>query len=324
MTLMIGALGMTDIMKEYLDILGNTVLNYTTRVNLSESATNKEAVGLAEALDGDWLASSGVSLEGKTMVLEVYSANNGLVRFVDGENRMLPLTDDGVYLCQRLKDVAEIGETITISPYGVEEKYEVKVAGYHRSMVTENVVMSARYAAEIGLPCRVSAIFTDRSADDVEASPIIAGKQDKSGMMATYDSFRDILYGMVLVLVVAAAVLGVVVLYNLGVMSYLERSRELATLKVLGFRDRQIGRLLISQNIWLTVIGVLIGLPAGMWVLWYLCTALISEYEFAIRISARTCIVSMLLTFGVSLLVGRMVARKNRRIDMVEALKGAE
>ena len=54
----------------------------------------------------------------------------------------------------------------------------------------------------------------------------------------------------------------------LGIMSYLERSRELATLKVLGFRDKQIGRLLlISQNIWLTVVGVIIGLPAGVWVL---------------------------------------------------------
>lgn len=324
MMLMIGALGMTDILDDCLDTLGNKVLNYTTRLNLSESATNEEARALAEKLDGDWLASAGVSLEGKTVVLEIYSADNGLIRFVDGDNRLLPLSDDGVYLCQRLKDVAAIGETITIAPYGVEEKYEVRVAGYHRSMVTENVVMSAKYAEKIGIPYRISAVFTDRSAGDVAASPIITGKQDKNGMMETYDSFMGILNVMVLVLVAAAAVLGVVVLYNLGIMSYLERSRELATLKVLGFRDKQIGRLLISQNIWLTVIGVVIGLPAGVWVLWYLCTALASEYEFAIRISAKTCVLSMLLTFGVSLLVGKMVARKNKHIDMVEALKGAE
>ena len=324
MMLMIGALGMTDLLEDYLDTLGNKVLNYTTRLNLSESATNEEALSLAEELDGDWLASAGVSLEGKTVVLEIYSADNDLMRFVDGDDRLLPLSDDGVYLCQRLKDVADIGATITIAPYGVEEKYEVRVAGYHRSMVTENVVMSAKYAEEIGIPYRISAVFTDRSAGDVAASPIITGKQDKNGMMETYDSFMGILNAMVLVLVAAAAVLGVVVLYNLGIMSYLERSRELATLKVLGFRDKQIGRLLISQNIWLTVIGVVIGLPAGVWVLWYLCTALASEYEFVIRLSAKTCFLSMLLTFGVSLLVGKMVARKNKHIDMVEALKGAE
>ena len=129
---------------------------------------------------------------------------------------------------------------------------------------------------------------------------------------------------MVIILVVAAVILGVVVLYNLGVMSYVERSRELATLKVLGFRNRTIGKLLISQNIWLTVIGVLIGLPAGVGVLQWLLAALAGEYEMKLMLGPLTYCVSILLTFGVSLLVGLMVARKNKKIDMVEALKGAE
>ena len=113
-------------------------------------------------------------------------------------------------------------------------------------------------------------------------------------------------------------------LYNLGVMSYTERHRELATLKVLGFRDKAIGKLLIAQNIWLTVIGVLIGIPAGLGVLKILVTALVSEYELSLAIGWSTFVISIALTFGVSLLVGLMVARKYRKIDMVEALKGAE
>lgn len=129
---------------------------------------------------------------------------------------------------------------------------------------------------------------------------------------------------MVLIFVLAAVVLGVVVLYNPGVMSYVERSRELATLKVLGFRDKQIGKLLISQNVWLTVIGVLVGLPAGVGVLYVLITSLVSEYELKLTMGVLTYSVSILLTFGVSMAVGFMVARKNKKIDMVEALKGAE
>ena len=100
--------------------------------------------------------------------------------------------------------------------------------------------------------------------------------------------------------------------------------RELATLKVLGFRNRAIGKLLISQNIWLTVIGVIVGLPAGVGVLEWLLTALAGEYEMKLMLGPLTYCVSILLTFGVSLLVGFMVARKNKKIDMVEALKGAE
>ena len=129
---------------------------------------------------------------------------------------------------------------------------------------------------------------------------------------------------MVGILVIAAIALGIVVLYNLGVMSYVERHRELATLKVLGFRDKHIGKLLISQNIWLTVIGVLLGIPAGVGVLHVLITALVSEYELSLTLGILTYVISIALTFGVSLLVGLMVSRKNKKIDMVEALKGTE
>ena len=86
---------------------------------------------------------------------------------------------------------------------------------------------------------------------------------EEQAMMDSYDSFMEIMDFMVLIFVIAAIILGVIVLYNLGIMSYLERSRELATLKVLGFCDRHIGRLLIRQHFWLTVAGVLLGRPDG-------------------------------------------------------------
>lgn len=324
MMLLVGAMGMSDTLKEFLRVLDDDVLNYSTRVNLSDNSSNEEALYLADELNGDWVASSGVSLDGKTVALEIYSAENNLIRFVDENNKLLDLTDDGVYLCLRLADNAEIGGYITISPYGSDEKYEVRVAGYYRSVVTENIVMTEKYAEEIGIPYHIGAVFTNTDIDNIEASPIITGKQDKRGMMESYDSFMEIMNVMVAVLVAAAVVLGIVVLYNLGVMSYLERSRELATLKVLGFRDKQIGRLLISQNVWLTAVGVVIGLPAGFWVLWYLCKALATEYELKVCVGIPTYIISLLVTFGVSLFVGIVVSGKNKKIDMVEALKGAE
>jgi len=74
----------------------------------------------------------------------------------------------------------------------------------------------------------------------------------------------------------------------------------------------------------LTVIGVVVGLPAGYAVLYALVMSLISEYELSITIGPLTYIVSILVTFGVSTVVGLFVARKNKDIDMVEALKGRE
>ncbi len=118
--------------------------------------------------------------------------------------------------------------------------------------------------------------------------------------------------------------LGVIVLYNFGVISYTEQYREMATLKVVGFQDRKIGSLLIGQNPWLSVLGVAVGIPAGIGTLGYLLHALAGEYEMKMTVSVQAILVSILLTVEISLLVSLMMARKNKKIDMVEALKGAE
>ena len=121
-----------------------------------------------------------------------------------------------------------------------------------------------------------------------------------------------------------AILLGAGVLYNFGIMSYTERYREMATLKVVGFKDKKIGRLLIDQNMWLSLTGVVIGIPLGILTLDYLLKTLAGEYEMSLTVSAVAYIISVMLTFGMSLPVRLMVEKKKKKIDMVEALKGAE
>lgn len=324
MLLLVGGLGMKDTMQSFMKMLDEDISNYTTKINLSESSDNDAVKELAEEVKGDWQASSGISYEGNTVTLEIYHADNEKIRFLDKENNLMKLTDEGVYLCLRLADTAEIGDTIEFSPYGSEETYQVKVAGYVRSLMSECIMMTDSYAESIGIDYHIGSIYTDQKSETIEDSALISGKQDKDMIMDTYDTFMEIMNLMVFIFVIAAVVLGTVVLYNLGVMSYVERYRELATLKVLGYRDKHIGKLLISQNIWLTIIGVIIGLPAGVGVLNILIISLLSEYELSLTLGVLTYSVSIIVTFGVSLIVGWMVSKKNRKIDMVEALKGAE
>lgn len=324
MVLMVGGLGMRDTMAGFLDLLNNDISNYTTKINLIDDADVKKSKSLAEETGGDWESLCGISLDGDTVTLDIIHNPNGLFNVIDEDNRRMTLSDEGVYLCLRLRDRASIGDEITFSPYGETQTYTAKVVGYNRSVMTESVTMTDALADKLGIDYRVSSVYTDKKTGEISNSDLISGKQDKAQLMETFNSFVEIMDSMVIILVLAAVILGVVVLYNLGVMSYVERSRELATLKVLGFRNRAIGKLLISQNIWLTFIGVLIGLPAGVGVLQWLLTALAGEYEMKLMLGVLTYSVSMLLTFGVSLLVGLMVARKNKKIDMVEALKGAE
>lgn len=324
MILLVGGLGMRDTMAGFLDLLDNGVSHYATKVNLVENTDPRSAEQLIADLDADWESYSGVSLDGESVTLDIVNNEKGRFSIINEDNEPIDLQDDGAYLCLRLADKAKIGEFIEFSPYGGKDTYRVKVVGYNRSIMTESITITDKLAEELGIGYGISALYTEKSSDDIHSSELISGKQDKGQLMDSFSSFVGIMDSMVLILVIAAVILGIVVLYNLGVMSYVERSRELATLKVLGFRSRKIGRLLISQNVWLTVIGVVLGLPAGVGVLYWLLTALASEYELKLMLGPLTYTVSVLLTFGVSLFVGWMVARKNKKIDMVEALKAAE
>ena len=324
MVLLVGGLGMKDTMDAFLDVFYEKAINYTTRVNLDgENMTPEEGKALAESLEGDWAAERAIQIGDRGYSLEIYSVTHDKVRFADTDMRIVPLTDDGVYICSRIAREYSLkaGDELSFSPYDSNEHYTVPVAGVLDSM-TEGIFMTDAFADRTGISYTVSSVFTD--AAEIPDDPHILNKQSKQSIMDSFDVFMDLMNKMIWLLVIAAVILGIVVLYNLGVMSYTERYREMATLKVVGFKDSKIGRLLISQNLWLTVLGILIGVPAGIGVLQYLLTALASEYELKLVLGLPTWLVSILLTFGVSLLVGLMVARKNRHIDMVAALKTAE
>lgn len=324
MLLLVGAFGMKDTMDSYLALIDNEVYQYTTRIHMTEDADHEDVYQFANSVDGDMLAQSSVRIKDKAISLEIYHITHDFVRFIDEDNNRVTLQDDGVYICLRLAKDYAIGDVMEISSYGSSETYQVKVAGILRSMMSENIVMTETYAKSVHIPYHMNVVFTDKQQTEIQEASFIAGKQTKDALIDSYDTFMELMNIMISIFVFAAMVLGSVVLYNLGVMSYIERFRELATLKVVGFKDKHIGRILISQNIWLTILGVCIGLPSGIGVLHILILSLMSEYEFKLTIGILTYLVSILLTFGVSLVVGLCIAKKNKKIDMVEALKGIE
>ena len=151
---------MKDTMERFLEMFNKDISNYTTKINLSKSSSKEDALSLALDVGGDWQASCGISYEGKTITLEVYSNDNEKIRFLKENDELLKLSDEGVYLCLRLKDTARIGDTIEFSPYGSEKTYEVKVAGYLRSLESEYELSLSlgfmTYLISIGLTFGVS------------------------------------------------------------------------------------------------------------------------------------------------------------------------
>ena len=324
MVLLVGGMGMKDTLDAFVDVFYQKGINYQTKVNLdTENTTNDQALALAEKYSADWGALSSVQIGDKGYALEIYGVKNDKVRFANEDMAFGTLESDGAYICSRMAKEMQlsVGDSLTFSPYDSDQKYTVKICGILRSM-SESLVMTGEYASSIGFDYAINTLYTD--AGEIETAAQILNTQSKQAIIDSFDTFTQLMNEMVVILVAAAVVLGIVVLYNLGVMSYTERYREMATLKVVGFQDKKIAGLLISQNLWLTVVGILIGLPAGVGVLQYLLTALASEYEMKLAIGPRTFLLSILLTFLVSLIVGLMVAKKNKHIDMVAALKTEE
>ena len=122
-----------------------------------------------------------------------------------------------------------------------------------------------------------------------------------------------------------ALALAFVICYNMGLMNFTERTREYATLKVLGYHQREIRRLILSENLILTFAGTLLGIRPGILltdVVMHACEP--ESASYAGTPAFRSILLSCLITCAFSVLIQLLLTRKVRSIDMVEALKSVE
>ena len=326
MLMLVASFGMNETMDNFMATFYDGTAAYATKIFLSSDADNEEAVRLADKLDGDYSASVSAKVGDKTVSADVYNITHDMYRFIDEDSKIIPLPEKGALICKRLaKDFdAKPGDIVTIEPYGTDESYDILISGINGSL-TESISMTEEYAETIGLTgseaYKINSVYTMTAKDQIDTGRDITSVQSKQDIMDSFDSFMKIFYFFIIVLVAASVLLCLIVLYNLGIMSYMERYREMATLKVLGFRNKAIGRLLISQNLWIALAGTLLGIPAGIWALNYLMDMLAGEYEMETVIGPLSILPAVALNLGVALIVGWMIARRNRAINMVEALK---
>lgn len=130
---------------------------------------------------------------------------------------------------------------------------------------------------------------------------------------------------MVVLLIVVSAILGFVIIYNLGILSFSEKHYQFATLKVLGFKDKQIKNIYVKQNLWLSVVGIIVALPLGYLLINYIFQAALGDnYDFVAEIKMSSYVYATIGSLIVTLFVNKVLSRKVKTIDMVTSLKGNE
>jgi hypothetical protein len=167
--------------------------------------------------------------------------------------------------------------------------------------------------------------FAATYPDKIAAAMAICGGGTVKNLEDGMNSMLNMMYSLIALLIVVSIVLAIVIIYNLGIMSFSEKEYQFATLKVLGYKYKQIKKIFIKQNIWIGVFAILIALPLGNYMTDYIFKNAIGDtYDFEAMIKPVTFIMSSIGTFVVVYIVNQFLAKKIKKIDMVSSLKGNE
>ena len=140
-------------------------------------------------------------------------------------------------------------------------------------------------------------------------------------MLSSYLELVNLVMGFMLVLAVSLAV---IVLYSLGLLSFEERQKEMATLKVLGFGTKKLRKLMLQQNIILSVIGAFLGIPLGSVMLKLLVNSLGDSMDIPTSCNLLYICISFIITVLISAVVNVLFTNRIRNMNMVEEIKNAE
>lgn len=257
--------------------------------------------------------------------------------------KALSLNEGDVIISEKLanKTGTKVGDEILIKDEG--EERPLKVTGitenyaYHYIYISRDVYESV-FGGDIGYNCVLA-----RLSDSVKTSAGLEGKKntlatdlmDLDGVMSVIfnsqiiENFGSTINTLNAVIVTvftgAAGALAFVVLYNLSNININERVRELATIKVLGFYDKEVSQYIYRENVILTIMGILLGLVLGIPVHSYVIrVAEVNVVMFGRSIDWQSFMLSALITLFFAFVVNLLMHFKMKKISMVESMKSVE
>ena len=230
---------------------------------------------------------------------------------------------------------AKVGDTITVTTADEVEK-EIKVVGIAENYISHYVYMSkALYQQVFGESYSTNVLLVqDNNLNEEQEKTIMQEMVAQNEVltvtlttttMKSLDDAMSSLNYVVIVLIVSAGLLAFVVLYNLSNINIGERIRELATIKVLGFYDREVYDYVTRETIILTIIGILLGLVVGYFLNFYILgTCEINILRFEKVIYPISYLYATAITLVFSIIVNIVTYFALKKIDMIGSLKSVE
>ncbi len=347
--LLLTGFGLNDTIGRVIPLQFDKINNYDATLVLSEPSFAAEETTLNENLSalGQALYLDQYSVE--VTFGEEKSGDTAVYMLVPEETERLedflrfyePTTEDpfvlndaGVVLTQKLADILGAKAGAEVSLVYDDVAYAVPVAAVTENYFSNYVYISpVLYEELLGEAPEFDSVWL-KTADGINTQTALETAMEDENVLGAIDSadfrreFSDMMEGLdavVLLAIVSAGALGVVVLYNLTNINITERTREIATLKVLGFYPREFAAYVYRESFVLTMLGSLFGLLLGVVLHRFVMqAALVDDLLFVPYIAPLSYVLSVVFTLVSLAIVDAMMLRNLYKIDTVESLKSTE
>ncbi len=335
--LILAGFGLKDCIVKMVPHQYEEIFNYQVKITLDENQTKdtinkiKENKKVKDLLQ---IQEESITLDNKdtnqSITLIVPKDNiDGFIKLQDRKSKEKYQLKDGVIVTEKLANLLDLEEGDTLKFTGTDT-YTEKV-----SNITENYLFhyiylpKEKYKGTYNTVLLKTKNMTEKQeknfANELKEIPGVSNITFTSSTRHVFDDTMDSFAYVSLILIISAGALAFVVLYNLSSINISERRRELATIKVLGFYDKEVYQYINRENTILTVIGILLGLGVGNILTMYIIkTCELDMLMFDPTIAPLSYLYAILITAAFAILVNIILYFSLKKIDMIESLKSVE
>ena len=341
--LLVAGFGINDSISDIVNQQYNVIYHYDATVSAKTSEITsqiKSLKGVKDVYEEDHLVVT-TKIENKDISTTVHIISNDK-KFKDfctlfNGNKEFDLDDSSVLISQKMatKLNKKAGDTIKIKDAN-NKVIKAKIKGVFTNYVGHHIYASESLYKSWNTSAKTTHIYLIKSKKTTKkfernlGNKImnIDGVQSVTFYSSLQKNFKDMIKSIsyiVVVLVISAACLAFVVLYNLSNVNISERKREIATIKVLGFTRKEVDAYINRETILLTILGSLIGLGIGIGLHHLIMNlAEMDDIMFGRTINSISYVISFVMTIGFNAIINLCMHKKLNNIQMVESLKAVE
>ena len=265
----------------------------------------------------------------KTLTLTGIVPDSRFYRLEDKSGRLIALDNDGIVISSNLAKSlgAQPGDILTVKNLQSDSrKTDMVLAAVNEQLLGQGAYIRLDTLGQKLADKNIVNGFYIRSNADLDAEfremKALSAVTSKAEMQKMYISFTSMVMASVVVLVLFSGLLGGAIIYSTTIMSIRERTGEFSSLRVLGYSQKEIFRLLWGENMLLALMGMLVGLPLGWGLVKLMAINFTTDlYTLSEPLSPTSLLLALVSTLAFVLLAQLITYRRIVRMDFIQALK---